>query len=293
MTSRRLAGSLSILIGACVLGVYFRWFHSRHDTSTLDTSCPTELRAAAVVPEELLGTTDLASRLIVGKAQQGAPDTITVYVRIRKCPRSDQEEYETWVPRSSLAAGASTWVPLYGSFGNLESVVWFVGKREGSEDSQLPRELFGATPERRVVRLHFPKRLLVDVEAGRIGRIQVSKPVVKWLFTRKGESITSADGKKHVFSEDLVGPDVSLTITNHSAEPSKLGYPNDFYLAGKDNSLISARLSCDRCSALRSEESRIVTLTPYMIRRSEVTEFAPVYLVNLRTGLRLSLPPLN
>lgn len=262
--------------------------HSHADP--LDGACAIATRAAAIVSEEVLGTTELAGRLRPGKEQtEGAPSagSISVFVRVRKCPNADHEEYETWVDADATATGASTWVPLIGSLRTKDRTVWLVGKPEANSKGQLAQEVLGGDPERRMIRLRFDELRRTDIEAGKTGGIQVSVSELKWLYVRKDEGITS-DGARQTFPEDLAGPNVRIRITNR--KPAEADYPDDFYLVGKRDLLLSSRLPCDKCAGLSSEESRLISLTPHVKPLSELAKFAPLYLVNLQTGLKLLLP---
>lgn len=257
----------------------------------LDLLCSESTRAAAVVPESLLGTPEPLARVVVGKERTdtGSPGTVAIFVRVRKCPMVEHEEYETWVDAEALDKGASSWVHLFGSVSTRERTVWLVGKPESGNTNQAARAVLGGTPERRMIRLHFHESRRAEIEAGRVGGIQVSSPMLKWYYIRKGEGLTGPGGERRTFPEDLVGPDVTLTFTNRTSDRSAAGYPNDFFLAGKGNVLIAGPLRCDKCTDLGPGESRTVTLVPHVRFMSQVSKFGPLYLVNVQTGLSLPM----
>lgn len=275
------------VIGAQLLLLFSVHAHA----GPLDILCKESSRRAAVVPESLLGTAEPLARVVVGKEQTdpGSPGTIAIFVHVRKCPFVEHEEYETWVDAEALDKGASRWAHLLGSASTRERTVWFVGKPESSGTSQVTRAVLTGTPERRVPRMYFPESRRADVEAGRVNGLQVSNPVLNWLYVRKGEGITGAGGERRTFQEDMAGPDVTLTLTNKTDSRSDVGYPNDFYLAGTGNVLLAGPLSCEKCKSIGPGESRMVTLTPHVRFMSQLVKFAPLYLVNPQTGLSLPM----
>lgn len=262
-------------------------------SSPFDVLCSKTLRVAAVVPDEEFSL--LGSKLKLAKEQTGAipSGSVAVSVGVRKCPHHDYEEYETWVDYESASKGAISWVPIFGGAHPPKSgPIWFVGKPEkDSQDQLLRATLGGKTPETRKLRLHFQEARRADIEAGKIGGIQVTAPLLKWLYVRKGEEITGPDGGRRTFSDDMAGPTVTLTLTSRGIPVISSRYPNDFYLVGKDDIVLTERLDCDKCSDLAPGESRTVSLTPFLRPLHDLLKSAPLYLVNVATGLRLPLPP--
>ena len=128
------------------------------------------------------------------------------------------------------------------------------------------------------------------VEAGTIGGIRLIDHVAKWAYVPKGSPVKLPDGRSATVTIDLAGLDISLTL-KRQGEPNE--YPDDFYLAGSNLDLLSERLTCGRCKGLSPGETRLVTLATVRTALAEHRSAPPRFLVNIRSGLKIPLPPLD
>ena len=260
--------------------------------SPLDFLCNVQTRRANWISESAIGTPMMGFRLNVFKEEDPHYDgaNIPLYVKVRTCPFSSDTEYETWISGSARKAGASEWVPLVGAIGPVGgSKTWVVGKKLPA-GVDLLAYVAASRPERRVVRLYFSDSIKSGVESGNIGGIQVMTHTAAWTKIPKGSSGALSGSQSTSVTEDLVGPEITLSLKKIGSGDS---YPDDFYLAATNGDLASIRLPCDRCAGLEPGETRVVRLTPAMRSVTEQRGAGAITLVNIRTGLRIPLPPVN
>lgn len=265
------------------------------NAGVLDGICKPDTRVVSWTMEEHLGTTRASSFINIYKEpdERDSHDpsfTVKMQVKIRSCPFSSEREYETWVSRRTRESGGSEWVPLFGSIEPpSQGQYWLVGKKL-PPNTDFYSYVVTNKPERRVVRIKYPDDITKAVEAGTIGGIRLIDHVAKWAHIPKGSRVKLPDGQSATVTIDLAGLDISLTL-KRQGQPDE--YPDDFYLADSNLDLLSERLTCDRCKNLSPGETRLVTLANGRIALAEHRNAPPRFLVNIRSGLKIPLPPLD
>lgn len=258
-----------------------------------DLLCKASKRPVAFISESTIGTVHLANDLNVFKEAErpSSGKAVAVYVNVRKCIRSQDVEFETWLSSDSRKRGGAAWVPLVGSISRFDgNRLWFVGNSlPGGAD--LLAHLQANRPEPRLVRLYFQDSALAPIESGKLGELQVAHASFKWAQIRKGELVNLPDGRSVPVTADLAGIEATLALVSKASRPES--YPDEFYWVRDGNELLSKRLTCKECKDLRPGETRTVQLLPHMQPPDPAARSSPGYLVNLRTGLRIALPPLK
>ena len=244
--------------------------------------CSVSKRAAAYLSESLFATNDMVSpanfNIFQAPSRPPKPGEIEVRVATRQCRGSAATEFETWVIPKVHKEGASEWVPLVELRQSAgEPSLWTV-----LGDRAAPRR--PGTPDVRLVRQYFPVNRIGEVQAGKVGGIHVRGFEAKWMQIRKGEHVTLSDGGSVPVSEHLIGAEISLTLANVTTRTAS--YPDAFFLAAADGQPISKLYACDRCADLTAGEVRSVSFLQSMTPLRD----GQLYLVNVRTGLRLQLP---